>query len=301
MAKPLHILLVEDDAADALLFNKYLPSGFTHERASDAPQARKLLAKNHYDVCFVDYKLGAESGLDFVRSLRDSGNLMPIVVVSGLAAEALGENALLAGATDFITKEELCSASIQRVARWSLLRRHVQTLMKHEVTSETVALMLGPENNRLREPELHRIMYMSQARKRLSQQEIYNLSTAAAARNARTGITGVLVCVTGCFLQIIEGSKAAIDELMQRLSADARHHQITVILDESIQQRAFAQWNMGCFSIEEMRSHPPNNWMRITEKVRDRYHRAGGGRDALGTLIQSLPDLLTEKDRERKS
>ena len=298
MAKNLHLLLVEDDEADALLFKKYLPAGFTHEHASDANNARKLLEKKPFDVCFVDYKLGAESGLEFVRGLRDAGNLQPIVVVSGLEIEALGENALLAGATDFITKDELCEASIQRVARWSLLRRHVQTLMNHEVTSETVKLMLGTQNQDRSESALRRVMYLSQATQRLSQQEIYKLCSTAASRNTRTGITGVLVCVAGCFMQVIEGPKQAIDELMGRLSKDKRHHQITVVVDEGITQRAFAEWNMGCFSIDEMRSHAHNNWMNITDKVHTLYTDAGGGRDALGSLIQTLPGLLYGKSTD---
>ncbi len=130
MRKPLKLLLVEDDAEDALIFKAHLPSGFHFDRASDCYEARRLMQQTRHDVLFVDYYLGAESGLGFIRALRESGSSVAIVLLSGLDIEALGENALLAGATDFLAKDELNAVNIERIARWALVRQHVQTLQE---------------------------------------------------------------------------------------------------------------------------------------------------------------------------
>lgn len=126
MTPALRILLVEDDAEDALLFGKRLPAGFRLVHVREADLALSLLRGGGCDVCFTDYRLGADTGLELVRQVRAEGLNVPMVVITGQDIESLGENALLAGATDFLPKDDLCAASIQRVARWAMIRRIVE-------------------------------------------------------------------------------------------------------------------------------------------------------------------------------
>lgn len=126
MTPALRILLVEDDAEDALLFGKRLPAGFRLVHVRETELAMSILRGAGCDVCFTDYRLGADTGLELVRQVRAEGLNVPMVVITGQDIESLGENALLAGATDFLPKDDLCAASIQRVARWAMIRRLVE-------------------------------------------------------------------------------------------------------------------------------------------------------------------------------
>ena len=126
MNRPLQVLLVEDDAEDALLFMRRCPASFRIRHVTSIWEALQALHAGGIDVCFTDYRLGLDTGLELVRELRAQGLRLPVVVITGHAVELLGENALMAGATDFVPKEGLDSAAIERVARWALIRRHVE-------------------------------------------------------------------------------------------------------------------------------------------------------------------------------
>ena len=66
----LKILLVEDDPDDVVLFGALLGrvapmSGFEH--VDNMEDARRKLDGAGFDLCFFDYHLGADTGLDLLR------------------------------------------------------------------------------------------------------------------------------------------------------------------------------------------------------------------------------------------
>ena len=61
-------------------------------------------------------------------------------------------------------------------------------------------------------------------------------------RNAERGITGVLVCGDGVFMQAIEG---AVNSLYGEILRDARHRDVVLLHYEEITERRFAGWTMG--------------------------------------------------------
>lgn len=63
--------------------------------------------------------------------------------------------------------------------------------------------------------------------------------------NAANAITGLLWTDGKRFAQILEGSDAAIDELMARIRIDPRHHELVELSDRQIDQREFGDWTMA--------------------------------------------------------
>ncbi len=47
------------------------------------------------------------------------------------------------------------------------------------------------------------------------------------------------------FFQILEGDRAVVDALFEKLAIDKRHTRVTKIIVEPIEQRSFAEWTMG--------------------------------------------------------
>jgi hypothetical protein len=92
---------------------------------------------------------------------------------------------------------------------------------------------------------MHHIIYMSQASKPLSPEELVRLLIQARSVNEQHYITGALVYGDNHFLQVIEGEEKAVTTLYQRIARDYRHKQVVKLADNPIQQRRFAQWAMA--------------------------------------------------------
>ena len=67
----------------------------------------------------------------------------------------------------------------------------------------------------------------------------------ARAKNAAAGISGILVFDTRSFLQCLEGSREDVSDTYNRIAADSRHRNVTVLAFTDIDERAFPDWSMG--------------------------------------------------------
>ena len=68
--------------------------------------------------------------------------------------------------------------------------------------------------------------------------------------NQQHGITGTLCYGSGHFLQCIEGEKAHVFALKQRIFADKRHKNTEILLLQTIEHRRFADWRMRLLFLE---------------------------------------------------
>lgn len=68
---------------------------------------------------------------------------------------------------------------------------------------------------------------------------------AARRRNARMGVTGLLLHTGTVFLQVLEGPQRAVQEIFGIVMADPRHHTIAVIEMTFPERRCFPDWAMG--------------------------------------------------------
>jgi DNA-binding response OmpR family regulator len=99
-----HILVVDDDLAIRELLSAYLgQNDLRVTTVADGAAMRALLGKQVIDLVVLDLKLGAESGLDLARRLREQ-SAIPIVMLSGQSEEADLVMALELGADDYLTK-----------------------------------------------------------------------------------------------------------------------------------------------------------------------------------------------------
>jgi hypothetical protein len=91
---------------------------------------------------------------------------------------------------------------------------------------------------------LKTLTYTSRARLDLSDGELNDIHQTARHLNALDGITGLLLFDGSRFLQIIEGSEEAIDNLAERLRMDRRHSAFEVRDERFVDRRSFADWSM---------------------------------------------------------
>jgi len=89
------------------------------------------------------------------------------------------------------------------------------------------------------------IIYISNAASRLSAAELDEILVSSRRKNARIGVTGMLVHMDGSFIQALEGEADSLDPLMSRISDDRRHRDFVVIARYPIAARQFPDWSMG--------------------------------------------------------
>ena len=92
---------------------------------------------------------------------------------------------------------------------------------------------------------LVRLMYASRAVPAIDHEELVTILRQSKTHNPTIGVTGVLCCSGGIFLQVLEGGRSAVNRLYNRIVADPRHTDVELLLYEEIGERRFAGWSMG--------------------------------------------------------
>ncbi len=82
----------------------------------------------------------------------------------------------------------------------------------------------------------------------MQMEDLEELLDRARRRNAAEGITGALVYSDGIFLQILEGDKVRVQELMASIRRDVRHVSVTVLREGEIPAAIFGNWKMAYVS-----------------------------------------------------
>jgi hypothetical protein len=92
---------------------------------------------------------------------------------------------------------------------------------------------------------LVRLMYASRAAEPVRAETLAAILKTSTARNAAAGVTGVLCASGDVYLQVLEGGRAQVSALYNRIVQDRRHRDVTLLSYEEIDERRFAGWAMG--------------------------------------------------------
>lgn len=110
-ARPLRILLVEDNADDALLLERHLrkygfkPSLRRVETPSEMTEV--LNGPELPEIILADYNLPEFSGMEALAMAQASGLDLPFIMLSGVMTETTAVESMRAGAHDYVTKQNL--------------------------------------------------------------------------------------------------------------------------------------------------------------------------------------------------
>jgi serine phosphatase RsbU (regulator of sigma subunit) len=140
------VLLVEDDDGDALLVEELLrdvDAPVVFRRARSLGQASAMVSEA---ACvLLDLGLPDSRGLQGLRQLLEIDPEAAIVVLTGEANEHLGEQAVRAGAQDYLVKGEVAGHMLHRVIRYAVERRRAEEAQREL----RVAQVQAQENARL--------------------------------------------------------------------------------------------------------------------------------------------------------
>jgi len=102
---PCRVLVVDDEPAIRRFLRTSLETqSFNITEAPDARTALAMMARNTVDVLVLDLGLPDMDGLEVIRTLREQGSAVPIIVLSSRSDEVAKVRALDLGADDYVTK-----------------------------------------------------------------------------------------------------------------------------------------------------------------------------------------------------
>ncbi len=110
------ILIVDDEPAARYGLRRALESRYRIAEAESAEAARAAIPTEKPDLVLLDIVMPGQDGLSFLKSLREEGNDVPVLIVSALDTAKTAVEALRVGAADYLVKGFELDELRQRVA-----------------------------------------------------------------------------------------------------------------------------------------------------------------------------------------
>ncbi len=157
MADPVRLLYIDDDAGLGVLVRKALaPQGIAVRHAETGDDGLRLLASESFDALALDHNLTSETGLDVMARLRQTGNDIPVIYVTGSEDARVAVAALKAGAADYVWKDidghyrELLGQSVHSALAQKRLEREAKAAQQEiREARDRAELLLGEVNHRV--------------------------------------------------------------------------------------------------------------------------------------------------------
>jgi DNA-binding response OmpR family regulator len=135
----MRVLLVEDEPRAAAILAKGLrEQSYAVDVADDGPAAIFQAGTTDYDALILDVMLPRQDGLTVCRAIRDSGNAVPILMVTARDAVDARIEGLDCGADDYLVKPFDFGELLARLR--AIIRRGRQPLLAERIAIGAVTL-----------------------------------------------------------------------------------------------------------------------------------------------------------------
>ncbi len=131
---PIKVLIIDDDEEDFFLTSQYIKKIRGREfiidwcyRYNDALDA---ILESRYDIYFIDYYLGAKTGLELMKNALARNSEQPLILLTGMGNQKIDMEAMQAGAYDYLVKLELNTEKLERCIRYSLERATAMKILR---------------------------------------------------------------------------------------------------------------------------------------------------------------------------
>jgi PAS domain S-box-containing protein len=132
------ILIIDDDEDDYFIISDYINeierTKFIIDWCNNYRSAVEKFKDLNYDIYFVDYRLGNETGLELLKEAIRMQCDRPIILLTGKGNKAIDIEAMKSGATDYLIKSELNTEKLERCIRYSLDRAGAMRALKESET-----------------------------------------------------------------------------------------------------------------------------------------------------------------------
>jgi len=110
------LLVIEDDRTVGQYVKRGLAeAGYQVDLVVDGAEGLRVASEGHYDVVVLDLRLPTLEGREVLRTLRDRGNAVPVLVLTAQDTVDFKVQALRMGADDYVTKPFALEELLARV------------------------------------------------------------------------------------------------------------------------------------------------------------------------------------------
>ncbi|MDA8308146.1 MAG: response regulator [Deltaproteobacteria bacterium] len=159
----IRVLLIEDDEDDFVLLDRLL--GEVRSARYEVTWMRTYesgleeIDRGGYDICLLDYHLGAKDGLEILARVAKSATAPPIIVLTGQGDYLVDLRAMEYGAADYLVKDLVSGPLLERTIRYSIDRlKSKKALLESETQLKHLAsalLKVQENERRMVAAELH--------------------------------------------------------------------------------------------------------------------------------------------------
>ena len=134
----LKILVAEDDPSTSKLLCAILKlNGYDPVSARDGEEALEIMDHQHIDLMISDVMMPKMDGFELTKIIRESGSMLPIIMLTAKALPEDKRTGFLVGTDDYMVKPPDCQELILRIK--ALLRR-ARIVDEHKITIGEVVL-----------------------------------------------------------------------------------------------------------------------------------------------------------------
>ena len=127
----MRVLLIDDDIAFRHLMAGMLAfvcpeAQVEHYDPADRGRPGAEFGLSAFDLVFLDYRLGQEDGLEWLREFKSRPGCPPTVIMTGQGNESVAVRAIKLGAADYLAKQRISGDVIARVVQEAMDARKEQ-------------------------------------------------------------------------------------------------------------------------------------------------------------------------------
>jgi two-component system cell cycle response regulator len=125
----INVLVVEDNPGDVRLIREMLAesneNGFLVEPVNQLSAGLARLSESGIQVVLLDLSLPDSQGLDTFAQVHAHAPDIPVIILTGLDDETLGQIAVREGAQDYLVKSQITSPILARAIRFAIERQRL--------------------------------------------------------------------------------------------------------------------------------------------------------------------------------